>query len=301
MASLLIAAGLCPLPAFAATQATISLGDAGEALEAGSEFTVPVSISDNPGFAVATLELTYDHEALEPVGIGVEGLLATGLVYDFSRMDTVGYANSSSVANMAQDGVLFNVTFKIKDGVSPGQYAYSMRLYQDIPKNFVDKDLQTVDVAFLTGGIQVVAGQSGDDDDTGGDSGGGTGDGGTGTGGTGDGAGTGGTGTGGTGTGGTGTDATDQDPDEGSDSGTGNTGGNTGTPGTQEPTPPSGGVDNPPTQTVPDTQTPQSADNEEGLDFSSLPWGWILLIFAVVAGGLVFFLLNRRRSGEDED
>jgi hypothetical protein len=296
MASLLIAAGLCPLPAFAAPQATISLGDAGEALEAGGEFTVPVSISDNPGFAVATLELIYDHEALEPVGIGAGGLLVAGLVYDFSRMDTVGYASSPSVANMAQDGVLFNVTFKIKDGVSPGQYAYSMRLYRDIPKNFVDKDLQTVDVAFQTGGIQVVAGQSGgDDDDTGGDSGGGTGTGGIGGGGT---------GTGGTGTDGTGADATDQDPDEESNPGTGNTGGNTGTPGTQdtqEPTPPSGGTDDSPAQTVPDTQTPQSADNEEGLDFSSLPWGWILLIFAVIAGGLVFFLLNRRRSGEDED
>jgi hypothetical protein len=285
------------LSAFAASPATISLGNAEAAVEPGREFTVPVAISDNPGFTAAILELTYDHEVLEPVRLAITDTLVDDILEcDFNRADTVGYV-SGSLANVTRNGVLFNVTFKVKEGVAAGGYTYSARLYQDLPKNFIDRELQTVAVAFQAGSVQVAAQSGGGDDPGGGGTGGGTG---------GTGAGTGMGGTGGTGGAGSGAGVSAGGADENTTvSGTSDTNviSGAGTNGQNIPDapPPQSDGNTPVDRDIPDTDTPQSDSADEGFDFFALPWGWILLFLAVITGGLVFFLLNRRRRNEDED
>lgn len=284
VASLLIAAGLCPLSAFAASPAAISLGSASTAVAPGREFTVPVTITDNPGFTAAILELTYDHEVLEPVRLVTTGMLTNDtLDYDFNSADTIGYL-SDSRTNMTRNGVLFSVTFKVKEGVATGGYTYSARLYQSLSKNFIDEEIKMVAVEFQAGAVQV-APQSSGGGGTGGTGGGGTGGTGAGTGGAGAGAGGAGAGAG----------ADDADTDTGADATT-DTGQNI-----PNPQPPLANGDTSTGQDIPDTDTPRSSGAEEGFDISALPWGWILLLLALLIGGLMFFLLNRRRKDEDED
>ncbi|MDR0852610.1 MAG: hypothetical protein LBN36_08945 [Clostridiales Family XIII bacterium] len=310
--ALIVTVGLCPLPAFAAPPATIELGNISGSQTPGDAFTVPVTIADNPGFAAATLEFTYDHSVLEVVSLSTAGTLLDAaedlVVYDFSKTDAIAYFNglgsgTGTLVNIASDGTLFNITFKVKSGATTGNYNYSARLYQGQAKNFIDKDGGTVAVSFQSGSVGVDDGTDTGSGGTGTGSGGtgtgtGTGGSGTGTGGTGTGTSTGGSGTGtggtGTGTGGTGTGTGSSGT--GTGTGTGSTG--TGTDGTG-----TGGTGTG-TQgrNISDEPTPQGAGDGSGFDFLSLPWGWILLILAVLAGGLFFFILYRRRKKDyDED
>jgi hypothetical protein len=145
----LLLAGV-PVLAFADGPAVITVGSPGE-VGPGAEFTVPVAIEGNPGFAAAAFSVVYDRDALELVGISTDGLLQGGLMSSVEA-DTVGFF---SVSDMDSDGELFSMSFRVKDTAAGGPYELQVGLRDGSGKNLVNAATSEVPVSFTPGTVQV--------------------------------------------------------------------------------------------------------------------------------------------------
>ena len=96
-------------PCFAAS-ASINVTTVGGSR--GSKVMLPITISGNPGFASAQMEIHYDPSALQLVEIH-EGLFsgAGNIEYDVAT----GFINHGSATNISDDGVVCTAVFKILD------------------------------------------------------------------------------------------------------------------------------------------------------------------------------------------
>jgi hypothetical protein len=140
-----------PLSVSAAGNPTISVGSA-EETKAGAEFTVAVSIENNPGFSGMALSLDYDHDALELVSFSKNGILNSGSIAENVDGDALAFL---SMANVTDDGVLFSATFKVKNGAKSGDYPIAASLRENLEKNFVNADTKAVPVSFAAGTVTV--------------------------------------------------------------------------------------------------------------------------------------------------
>jgi hypothetical protein len=131
----------------------IAVGSPAQEVEAGAEFTVPITISGNPGFGGATFQIDYNENALDLVGVNGTGGILPGAPMFNAEAALVGYISFSD--NVTGDGTLFNVTFKAKSGAVTGDYALSIALKDNTNKNFVTKDAEEVPVAFTPGTVQI--------------------------------------------------------------------------------------------------------------------------------------------------
>ena len=111
---------------------------------AGSEFTVPVYIENNPGIYCFTVSITYDEDVVEAVeGSEQAGDILPTVLGNPTYMNTpdtrvVGI----NVDNVADDGLLFTYRFRIKEGVSAGQTTLSISTTTDSVKH-LEQDLTT--------------------------------------------------------------------------------------------------------------------------------------------------------------
>jgi hypothetical protein len=149
--SLALLLALVPTVAFADGPPTISVGSSGE-VAPGAEFTVPVSIEGNSGFAACALSFSYDKDALELVRVSEDGLLQGGQMNNIAG-DSVGYFTMN---NMDSDGVLFSATFRVKDTAVGGTYEVQIGLREGLENNLVDASSQPISASFTAGSVQVV-------------------------------------------------------------------------------------------------------------------------------------------------
>lgn len=130
------------------TADTSSIGEVYE----GKSFTVPVKITDNPGFTACILEADYDKEALELTSI-TNGDVATSLAANDIVTGTANITSDSSITK--ESGTLFNYTFKVKEGAAPGDYDITMKYRNDDTGNFCNGD-DDVPATFVKGTVKVV-------------------------------------------------------------------------------------------------------------------------------------------------
>lgn len=136
---------------------TVSVGNVSGSV--GDEVTVPVSISDNPGVSSFTLRLNFDKTKLTPVSVTKNSALPGALTSNVqqSGIDKNGLSYVTAVwaneTNYSDNGVLFEVKFKIVEDVSNGE---------DIPisikyskGNIVNQDLIDVDLNLTNGNISI--------------------------------------------------------------------------------------------------------------------------------------------------
>ena len=142
---------LVPLGSAFAADTTITVGSSGE-VTPGSEFTVPVNIEGNTGFAAAAFQFTYDTDALELVGFNSEGGLMRNGMLEGVDASTVGYFSGS---DMRDDGLLFSVVFRVKDDAPGGVYDIQIGLVEGAATNLVNSQAQTITVSFSSGVVQV--------------------------------------------------------------------------------------------------------------------------------------------------
>jgi len=136
--------------AYADGGATITVGSSGE-VTAGDEFTVPVTIADNTGFAAAAFEFTYNSNALELTGFSTDGLIGNGLIPNVAG-NSAGYFSS---ADITDNGVLFSATFKVKDDAGDGTYDIKLGLRNNTASNMVNSSAKPVTVTFVDGSADV--------------------------------------------------------------------------------------------------------------------------------------------------
>jgi hypothetical protein len=139
-----------PMFAFAEGTAVVTVGSSGS-VEPGAEFTVSVSIADNPGFSAAAFTLSYDKNALELVDFGSDGLLKGGQITNVAD-DSIGYF---SMGDIQDNGVLFIATFRVKDTAEEGSYALQVGLRDGHDSNFANFNAEVVPISFVAGSVQV--------------------------------------------------------------------------------------------------------------------------------------------------
>ena len=146
LAALALSCGLMAGSAWAdEPTATISVGDAN--VKPGQEVTLPVSISENPGFAGAALEVSV------PSGVTLKSItkgdvLSTGT---FSANDSrvTWYADN----NVSADGVIAKITVEAPEAA--GIYKVAIGLVDDVEGNFSNQDFNSVPVKFEAGTLTV--------------------------------------------------------------------------------------------------------------------------------------------------
>lgn len=138
MLSVLLLTGLV-VTAVAAELTTCTVSADTVNASAGGEVTVPIRISDNPGFTNFGIALDYDREVLTLVSINTADgetvylcgtLAAASPAWDpasdanakenpaFAADQTYGYVTAASAEAIAEDGVLFTATFTVSEGFS---------------------------------------------------------------------------------------------------------------------------------------------------------------------------------------
>lgn len=130
---------------------TADTSSVGEVYE-GKSFTVPVKITDNPGFTACILEADYDKDALELTSI-TNGDVATSLAANDIVTGTANITSDSSITK--ESGTLFNYTFKVKEGAAPGDYDITMKYRNDDTGNFCNGE-DDVPATFVKGTVKVV-------------------------------------------------------------------------------------------------------------------------------------------------
>ena len=212
--ALLLTASLS-LAVFAAEPAKITVEKQTEAVNAGKEVTLAVTISDNPGFMSGVWKIEYDSSKLELKSINtkLDGRpYMDGSYTPNVARDTITYANAEAVVG---DGTLFTLTFFVKENATSGETVVSVKTEQLFTKGPSGK--VGIDNVSVAGGVTVVGSSTGGSS-TGGSSTGGSSTGGSSTGG----SSTGGSSTGGSSTGGSSTGGSSTG---GSSTGGGSTGG----------------------------------------------------------------------------
>ena len=144
-------------------EAVITVGS-GKAL-VGETVKIPVSITNNPGFAGFSFQIS-----------GVDGLELTGLEkgevlkasegsfdYQLSNGKTIWTASE----NVNGDGILFYMTFQVSESCPARDYDISASLIDNEEENFITEGKQVIPVSFTSGALTVQAYRPGDVDDDG--------------------------------------------------------------------------------------------------------------------------------------
>ena len=141
---------LMPIKAYGDGELTIKVGETGE-VAAGNEFTVPISIEGNPGFAAAALQLNYDKNALEYVRFETNGFLKSGLIENVDE-STIGYFSGTDISD---NGVLFSAVFRVKADAQSGNYDIQISLKGNLASNLVNAKAETLSANFVSGAVQI--------------------------------------------------------------------------------------------------------------------------------------------------
>ena len=113
----------------------------------GQEVTLPITISGNPGFAGAALEISV------PSGVTLKSIAAGDLLSTGSFSANGSRATWYADNNVTADGIVANVTVVAPKAV--GVYKVSASLVDGIEANFSNQDFQPVPVEFEVGAVTV--------------------------------------------------------------------------------------------------------------------------------------------------
>jgi hypothetical protein len=113
---------------FAANELTFTVGSAVSATR-GETVTVPITVSNNPGFAVAGLVVTYDPNVLEITGVTAP-VAEMPLNSQFALTTVPGtqwiHFINTNLVDWSGDGVVANITFHVKQNAEAGRSAISL-------------------------------------------------------------------------------------------------------------------------------------------------------------------------------
>ena len=149
-------AGMLVTSAFAVGETTITVGTV--TAQPGQSVTVPVTISNNPGFAGFTFDVKYDTEHLTLTKIGKGSLLKdseSGALVPNPEGNRMTWYDPY---NLDGDGQLLILTFTVKDSAA-GDYEINLEKTGGQPTNFVrvndEGKVVAADVTFVAGKISV--------------------------------------------------------------------------------------------------------------------------------------------------
>ena len=135
----------------------VILGVADVSAAPGDTVTIPVTISDNTGFAGFTLCIDYDESVMTLTNISKGSLLNSSESGAFTKNVSGKTINWVDSANITGDGELMKLTFTINGAATPGSYAVELNLKNGKASNFVDEKSRALHVEFESGIVSVQA------------------------------------------------------------------------------------------------------------------------------------------------
>ena len=120
----------------------------------GETLTVPVTISNNTGFAGFTFVFTAD-DALTITKIAKGALLQSADSGSFTTNVSGGVVTWFDSVNTTGDGTLMLLTVTVADDAEEGTYSIHTALKDNNETNFVDESSQAIPVSFTDGAITV--------------------------------------------------------------------------------------------------------------------------------------------------
>ena len=128
----------------------------------GKTVTVPISISNNPGFAGFTFVIDYDSTVMTLDDIIKGDILRASSSGAFTAGTASKIVNWTDTRNTTEDGIILYLSFTIKDHVGAGDYPISISLRNGQDTNFVNENAHAQKVVFRSGAVSVVTYISGD-------------------------------------------------------------------------------------------------------------------------------------------
>ena len=133
----------------------VILGVADVSAAPGETVTIPVTISDNTGFAGFTLCIDYNESVMTLTNISKGSLLNTSESGAFTKNVSGKTINWVDSANIMGDGELMKLTFTIEGDATPGSYDVGLSLKDGNSANFVDENSRAIHVEFESGSVSV--------------------------------------------------------------------------------------------------------------------------------------------------
>lgn len=123
----------------------------------GDTVDVYVSLDDNPGIVTMRLDVDYDQEALELIGVEDLGILP-GEVHSLEHglyPYVLYWDNGAAQSDFTQTGKLVRLTFLVKENAETGDYAVSVS-YDADNYDIFNKDLSKVPFETVAGSVRVL-------------------------------------------------------------------------------------------------------------------------------------------------
>ena len=133
----------------------VILGVADVSATPGDTVTIPVTISDNTGFAGFTLCIDYNESVMTLTNISKGNLLNNSESGAFTKNVSGKTINWVDSANIMGDGELMKLTFTIDGNAAPGSYNVELSLKNGNSNNFVDENSRAIHVEFENGIVTV--------------------------------------------------------------------------------------------------------------------------------------------------
>ena len=133
----------------------VILGVADVSAAPGDTVTIPVTISDNTGFAGFTLCIDYNESVMTLTNISKGNLLNNSESGAFTKNVSGKTINWVDSANIMGDGELMKLTFTIDGDAAPGSYDVELSLKNGNSNNFVDENSRAIHVEFESGIVSV--------------------------------------------------------------------------------------------------------------------------------------------------
>jgi hypothetical protein len=165
---------LAPMTAFADGEMTISVtaNTSNAELSAGSEFSVEVNVTNNPGFAGLALNFEYDRNSLELVGFGRDGLIGRSYIPNVEGGAFAFFSGN----NVNGDGLLFSANFRVRSDAASGDYSIGVTLKDGVSANLVNANTEPINAVFVADNVSVTGGSSTGGNNNGNNNGGNNGD-----------------------------------------------------------------------------------------------------------------------------
>ena len=135
-------------------QAAITIGAV--TAHAGDEITVPISLKNNPGLVNMRLYVHYDSTVLTLTEVKDGGLLGEQMHSDNLALEpyVLYWTNGDAQENLAANGEIVSLKFKAAEDAALGYYPISVT-YDAQEWDIVDKELQKVEFAPISGGVTI--------------------------------------------------------------------------------------------------------------------------------------------------
>lgn len=123
---------------------------------AGETVTVNVTIMNNPGMVGWNVQAAFDESVFELLSSAAgDAFPASGI--SFGPKKSPASATFADFVNpdVTDDGILFSLTFKIKEDAPAGVYPLVLSTKNDDPDNFCNANWDTIPVTFFDGSVAV--------------------------------------------------------------------------------------------------------------------------------------------------